>query len=253
MKRINISSSVVHMALLGACGACVPEPGVDREPEVCEGYTIRHESDLAEMATCTRVEGSMMIDVDDMADLRALENVRSVSGTLTIAGCAGLTSLDGLARLKTVENLVVIMNPRLQDMEALRGLSGARGVTIMKNPALRNLEGLEGLTRLDGLVLEDNGCTELHGLENLTQVDELVVSGNQRLRSLAGLRNLAQARVLHVENNPALATSQVLFESLERVDELIVLDGNSELSHLELQRLSLQVPGSAPVSSAEGG
>lgn len=73
-------------------------------------------TDLAGLASLTRVDGDLMLDdLDALEQITGLEALRDVGRTVFIQNNADLTTLDGLAGLDTVESIFIFQNPNLND------------------------------------------------------------------------------------------------------------------------------------------
>jgi hypothetical protein len=148
--------------------------------KTCEGGTIASEADATRFAGCTSVRGNLRVSSAELDDLSALSSLRSVSGTLEIAGNpelddlsgleqlqqvgglsihdnAGLYQTGGMSSLSEVGQLVIVNNPRLNSLQGLHALMHARSVEIRKNPRLCARGMLPALSHVDGeLTLSDN-------------------------------------------------------------------------------------------------
>ena len=110
-----------------------------------------------------------------------------IEGDLVILQSSGITNLDGIANITSVEG----------------------GVEIV-NSALTNIDGLSNLTSVGSLAVTENDVlTNLGGLASLTSVDEvLFIKYNPALTSLDGLSSLTRiGGALEISNNDALTTS----------------------------------------------
>jgi len=116
--------------LVGVAGV-VAGCAADR-PAPCSGKLEVHDrADVAAVGACPSIDGDLWITDSTLADLRGLENVRSVR-YLVIANNANLTTLDGL-----------------------EGIESADGVSLWSNPVLASVEALSHADRLGALVALD--------------------------------------------------------------------------------------------------
>jgi hypothetical protein len=155
--------------------------------------------------------------ITDSGDLRGLEGVECLEGTLRI-GYSTLTDLDGLESLKSVGALVVENNLSITNLEGLRSLSIITGdsyitlppnaginvtggnrdeqvaSSIHNNPALEDLNGLRSLASVGGAfyITDNQDLVDVGGLHNMLFVDALIVERNTSLRNLDGLNGLSQ-------------------------------------------------------------
>ncbi len=201
------------VAILGAVGLVVAGCGTAGRDQVaesrqaestCLGVVIHNTSDAESVRGCRRFRGDVTIEGTSLKDMSALQNVEQISGTLLIVDNSALLSLDGLASLSQVENLVVTGNVALSSLRGLSHLVKAKGITIAASPSLKTLAGLESLSELDGLVVSNTGVTSLDAMARLTHVNDLVLTDNANLQNLSGLRELQRADNIDIERNPAL-------------------------------------------------
>ena len=172
----------------GATGCSMTEsrPAVSGvTPVECAGATLHSAEEAARYASCEAVQGDLRVLNSELRDLTALERIRSVSGTLEIAGNPHLDDLTGLDRLSSVGKLQIENNADLDDLAGLSNLTHASSIVIRHNHELTSLRGLEGLTRADQVVLAGNGLFGVAGLSNLREVGELAVVGNPKLTTCA--------------------------------------------------------------------
>jgi hypothetical protein len=182
----------IGFLLVSACGGAVRTPIVAGEPAAgrCVGpVTIRSQSDLRSVAATCRV----------------------IDGDLRILG-SGLSNLDGLERVHSVQYLNIFENPKLSNVRGLRGLIAARGVAFIDNPALASLEGLENVAVTEAAVITNTGIRSLEGLGDVHALREIVVAGNPNLEDIRALRKASAAVTVDIENNGA-AVPQVLTPS----------------------------------------
>ncbi len=143
----------------------------DEPPDVPHGssVTIDTPEALAELEGITRIVGDLTIRETELTDLRGLQDLRTVEGSLFIEQNPALVSLDGLEGLRAVGvELGVINNESLRDISALAGLQevglergwcghDAPTIAVFHNE-LGSVEPLRGLVQVNGSVtVRDNG------------------------------------------------------------------------------------------------
>ncbi len=128
------------------------------------------------------------------------EGYTKVAGHLNIGSTGGPSELDDIVNLKGLEQLTSIDeglwiggNASLLSLKGLENLTHIGGtLAIRDNTLLTNINALENLTYV-GLVLEFSGndnLESLSGLENLTSTELLKIRSNKSLENLKGLDNL---------------------------------------------------------------
>jgi len=120
-------------------------------------------------SNCTKLNGNVWINGEDIVSLEGLNEVDTIQGKLIIQNTL-LTNLDGLENLKYVSNELYLGgydswpyyglgNPYLTDISSLSNLSSiGYGLYIKYNRNLSSLSGLDSLntTSLDKLVIASN-------------------------------------------------------------------------------------------------
>ena len=168
---------------------------------------------LVEVANLTIADNVHDGTYSSFDSLTGLDNLRFVTGNLTIHHNLGLTTVDGLEGLLEIGGALNIYDQG--SLNDLRGLSGLRLVgstlTISGPSDLANLQGMESLTSIGGgLILWDHDdLTETSGLENLQTIGgELSIQRNIVLAQLTlGSLSLLGGNLV-VRDNPLLPTCQ---------------------------------------------
>lgn len=226
---------------MSACSAGLAAPAAPVGAAVaCRGGTLRSAADAEPYSTCDNVTGDLHIAQSTLTSLDALRRLRSVSGTLEIAGNAKLVDVRGLGQLVHVGALDVHGNQDLDSLSGLEKLRSAASVRIADNAELENLEGLEGLDYVDDLRIENNGIHDTVGLGKLRAVGTLAIQGNSKLISLRGFKGLTRAKLVQIRNNPLVAAYYGLLPQLQRVEQLVI-SHNSGLSKSEVRAMLARV------------
>ncbi len=197
--------------------SCLPAGIIFTNQSQIDSFQINH-------PYCTKIEGFVQIEGNDISNLDGLFVLTSINGYLLINNNHILTDLSGLDNLTNVtgdltirdnhslvslaalDNLTAIgQDLMLFDNDELMSLSGLDNVAIVGNnlsingnDQLSSLSGLEGLETVGNHVYIGNWSTgnnplltNLSGLDGLSYIGGvLTVRGNDALESLAGLENL---------------------------------------------------------------
>jgi hypothetical protein len=181
-----------------------------------------------------RIKGTELVDLTDLAGLRAvggdltieennllksltgLERVKHIGDDLQIVRNTSLVDLTGLESLREVSGDVVIAgNASLLDVQQLSGLDAVGGlISIRDNPLLESLTGFSGVATVGGSVLiERNGSiTTLVGFDKLTSVGQILsIRDNASLETLEGINQLSSAQGLVITGNASLLPSEADF------------------------------------------
>lgn len=221
MKQVTVSSPLCRLLLaLAACTSACASARVNESRATASAVrcSASETAPLAKLSGCAVVTGNVRVEHWSNADLGVLSALRSISGTLFIGNNPGLTSLDGLESLTSVDTVQIVNNPALEDVSALSGLDTARRLDITGNPRLDVISGANRLSHLDELVVENNGLTRLSGFDGLRTAREITIEHNPRMIYLSGLGQLRLVEHLSVRDNPRLAPTAGLFHSLQDVD-----------------------------------
>ncbi|MEZ4454603.1 MAG: hypothetical protein R3B09_34445 [Nannocystaceae bacterium] len=157
--------------------------------------------ELAGLAGCTDVFGSLRIRDDAIVDLSPLASLRRVHGAFDLHGDSdwsghpvGVLSLAGLQSLEYVRDIRITAT-RLTDLAGLEGLTEIPGdVEISQHWQLESLEALRNLRTVGG-ALEIHECpalADLDGLRGLEAVGVRLFLGELPISSLHGLEALTE-------------------------------------------------------------
>lgn len=172
-----------------------------------------------------------------LQSLRGAENLEIVKGELQIRTNRELRNLNVLSKLSHVgKELLIKKNARLVDLEGLENLRSVGELTIQQNERLQRLSGLSGLERVDGrLYIDDNPrLFEMSALAGLRQVDGIfAIVDHPELRELDGLENVRSVSQLSIIGNSTLRSLRGL-SGLERVEGNVEIWGNPEVAQEEI-------------------
>jgi hypothetical protein len=200
-KRVSTAlSCLIGLTASVAATTAEARPSV---PKICRFSASV--SDPARLRGCTRVVGDVHLEHSKAEKLTDLSALRSVTGTLFIAGNQQLSSLDGLSNLRSVGGLVLSQNPALGDVSGLDKLEQASRLEITGNRALSVVSGPDALRHLDTLVVRDNGLFRLGGFRSLVSVTDMTIAKNPKLIYTSGLSHLNSVDNLVLADNPRLA------------------------------------------------
>ena len=185
--------------------------------------------------------------------------------TLTSAGEVYITdnpamwSLNGFYGLRTAERVSLSGNPLINRLDELGNLEAVGYLTISDMDGLSSLTGLWSLHTAHNVYIEDNAnLTSLEGLRNVVQVSSVHIASNPRLADLNGFAvnltsptysprlvimdnasltgintfdSLVYASTIRVLRNPSLRHLDD-FPSLTRINESLIIEGNSALESI---------------------
>lgn len=168
----------------------------------------------------THIGGTIFIyNNTELVSLKGLENITTVEGDLKIQGNSVLKSVLGLNSINSVNGAVRIFeNPlllHLNDLNSLTNIGSVGGQTnnqdgelfLLENPALLSIAGLSSLNNIKGnLFIQKNGLQNLSGLDNLTIITgDVRILQNNNLGSISSLNTITDIGGELLINNNAIS------------------------------------------------
>jgi len=139
---------------------------------------------------------SVTVGYSQLGDLRGLETLTEIYGSLTLYEDYDLVTLEGLNNLTTVHGDVNIgENIYLETLSALQNLTSIGGTLSMNdNRILENFYGLHNLCSVGSMYITGHDLlTDITAFSNLTgSVYQLTFAGNQQLQNLNGLQGISR-------------------------------------------------------------
>ena len=243
MKRITASILFLLVSILNF-GQCPPE-------DVNGNVIISSQAEIDNFAlmypSCTMLQENLIISGSDITSLVGLNQIESVFSSLTISNTliTNISGLEGIEFTHDAAGISISENPSLVSIQGLVvSTSQPIDLFVHINPNLESLEGLSGITELSSLWLVSNdSLINLTGLENVNSIipamgvtNYISVSSNSSLVNFNGLQNvliLPGATEMHITANPSLTTmdgflasgSAVYFVSIRQNNNLPNLIG----------------------------
>ena len=173
--------------------------------------------------------GSLVVEENaGLTSLDGLEQLTTIEGAASISGNLLLERLDGLDRLESIGgDFIVVRNWELVDISGLGALESVGGrFTLDRNVALESLDGLDALVTVPGALalLGNAALADIGGLSALETVGGLTVRGSPLLTSLDGFPAFGTLDHLRLEGLALLADLSAL-ESVTNVrGDLAIVD-----------------------------
>jgi hypothetical protein len=284
MQKLTILFVILSLGLRVSAQSCLPE-----------GIYFSHQSQIDQFRAnhpgCNIIEGNVNIEGEDITnldslkyitaivgdltigygwngdnpnlfDLKGLNNLFQIGGTLYIKSSDALMSLNGLQGLHTIgDGLFIYNNNELSSIAELTGLTSVgASLKIYGNASLVSLVGLERITTVNGDIwfatIQDTCMTGLEGLTHVTGNFE--ISGNVNMTSLHGLESLTDVGGdFYIHDNPAVA-NMFGVGNLTEIGHDLTIEANSSLvdiyglEHLFHLGGSLHIWDNENLSSFEG-
>jgi hypothetical protein len=197
---------------------------------------IQIDNFLVNYPNCTGIEGSVIIEGEDIENLNGLINLVSIGGSLIINGENGLTNFVELNNLTSIgEGLIITLNNSLNSLAGLGNLNYLGALIMRNNGGIINLVEFNYLTSIEGDLWIES-CPSLisvEGLDNLHSVGgKLVLSGLNNLSNLSGLLNLeGVGGLISISSNESLISIQEL-ENLININGILEISNNDSLVSL---------------------
>lgn len=150
---------------------------------------------------------------------------------LTIHGAGGITNLNGLSQIESIDGLFIIEGfSNLNDLSGLNNLNTINGSFFFRgNDGISNFNGLENLETIenDFLISDNNDLLNLSGLSSLQTINgQLTISDNFKLVSLDGIQSLTYI------NDGLLVTNNFFLTSFNGLNNLTSIgDGYIHIAH----------------------
>lgn len=195
--------------------------------------------------------GGLRIEKTSLTSLEGLENLKTITGVDGVNQYAGngiaigfnekLISLKGLDNITTIgtnnynSDFIIVSNPVLSSLEGLEKLSSVENGIVIRNN--NNLSSINSLIKLESIgtlaINENNNLKSLKGLDNLTSVDHLLILNNKSLASLFSLFRLKKIEsYLDIRGNKIL-TSLGGLNNITSIGKDIDIADNASLTSLE--------------------
>lgn len=140
----------------------------------CTGNVeILSDDDLPQVAGCAVINGDLDVEGLSQTDLRALNHLENITGSLLIMNNENLESTHGLENLNEVgEDLLISFNDALMNVDGLRSVQSVGNTLSLSNSnSLSDIQGLSGLTSVGSSILLNNiPIDDLSGFESLNTI-----------------------------------------------------------------------------------
>ncbi|MDP2721967.1 MAG: T9SS type A sorting domain-containing protein [Bacteroidales bacterium] len=221
MKKIIILAALALIIQTGVFSQCLPDGITFTTQEQIDNFQTNYPG-------CSRIEGDVLINGDNIVNLNGLEPIFHINGDLIITRCNSLENLVGLGNLDTImDEFNISYNASLFDLQTLGNLKYTGYLTISTNNSLQNLLGFEGLLNVGNSVsiIQNINLLSLAGIENLVSVGHsLTIQSNALLENLTGLENIISVGILDIDNNES-------FTSLSGLNNLSTVYYSLGISH----------------------
>lgn len=175
-----------------------------------------------------------------LKNLKGLNRLKFIGGSLVISHNNSLVSLEGLDSLKSINGkLEIRKNLRLKDASAIRNIKGIKTIRIYDNsyleklPVFHNIKATENNFKAT-ILIEDTKVKDLSTFKNLKKVyGDLVLRSNDEIKNLSGLDSLVYVGGnLNISGCGKLSSIKEM-KNLISIGESLLLHNNRRLGLLE--------------------
>lgn len=199
---------------------------------------VQDPTDFAQLDGVKCLDGDLIIAGYPDAALPDL-SLEEVTGSITVAGNATLTSLSGFGKLTAVRTYALQGNDALVDLTTIGQLTRIGALIISGNDSLKNLAGLASWTELGpNLTVNNNNSLEsLDGLQNvLIALQSIRIRANRQLSSVAALNALKIVGLVDISGNSLLPS--ITLAGLQKVNVTASFNSNAALTSVSLPELA---------------
>lgn len=246
-KRIQLIISLLFASTAMYTQPCLPEGIYFSTQAQIDSFPINYPN-------CTEIEGTVTISGPDITDLRFLNTITNIDGSLNILDNDNLTTLDGLENITDVGGWLRIGNhdewpwgnnalKSISSLVSLKRVGG--GCIIGNNSTLTSLEGLDSLELIGGdLTIVNNPLKDLSGLGSLDSINgDLEITFNPSLKTFNGVEELLYiGGYFEATYNDSLLNMTGM-ENIVNIPMHMVVIGNQQLNDLSGLDNLVQVQG----------
>jgi len=230
MKKLALLLAMGLFTIVSYSQPCLPD-GIQfvRQTQI-DSFQIKYPN-------CTKIEGGVFINGEDISSLSSLSVLTSIGGYLSVIQNPILKNISGLDSLTSIGGYLSINhNESLKNLSGLNSLiSIGQYLDITGNWNLTSISVLSNLKSVGGRVEinSNNYLNSLIGLEGLTEINgNLAISGTYFLTNLYGLNNIYSINgSLEILGNSTLENLNDI-QSLTSLNGKILLIGNDKLTDI---------------------
>lgn len=199
-----------------------------------------------------------------LKNLKGLNRLKFIGGSLVISYNNNLTSLVGLDSLKSVNGkLEISKNLRLKDASSIKNIKGVKAIRIYDNSYLEKLPVFHNIKVTENnfkatILIEDTKVKDLSTFKNLKKVyGDLVLRSNDEIKNLSGLDSLVYVggnlnisrcnklnSIKEIKNLISIGESLLLYnnrrlglldglENIKKIDKDLLIENQQRLTGLD--------------------
>lgn len=232
--------SVGGYLVLGNNSSLTSLSGFSQLTEIGAGLSIHENDMLQDIDPLNSVESiGAYIDIsynDVLQNLDGLSSLQQLGNGIQLRDNPMLSDISGLALLSGEVDGFEITYSRVENLDALIGITSLGELVLLNNSELQNLDGLSNLVSVgqDVEIIGNTAMTNIVGLGSLETVGwDLVLWANNQLSSFAGLESLTSVMnslsIMHNENLLDLSA----LDGVEHIGDELEIEFNDSLVEID--------------------
>jgi hypothetical protein len=173
--------------------------------------------DLTPLLAITYVAGDVSLSLGNLENIKGLNNITTITGSLNITGATTLSDLSGVATSESNAfsslysiggELNISSNSSLLNISGFAKLNNCSGLSIRNNNKLQNIQGINNLVLASSYlsISECNYLQVISGFNNLYTIGALNIIGLNALKDISGFQNVDNTGNSTIGENPLLET-----------------------------------------------
>lgn len=199
--------------------------------------------DLTPLLAITYVAGDVSLSLGNLENIKGLNNITTITGSLQITGATSLSDLSGVATSQSNAfsslysiggELDISSNSSLLNISGFAQLNNCSGISIRNNNKLQNIQGINNLVLASSYlnISESNSLQAITGFNSLYTIGALNIIGLNALKDISGFQNVDNIGNSTIGENPSLETISG-FGNMSSFGNLSIT-GNSSLTTLSV-------------------
>lgn len=204
---------------------------------------------------CTQILDGLQIGPDNgssnITNLNGLQGLTQLDGGLNILNNPSLGDLTAFSTLTQLEDIYLFNNAQITSFNGLQGITSINDIKleqsfvtdfsalsniddvhklwIVDDTAITDLSGLSQLLILNFLELDNTRITSINSFDLVGYSEWITIKDNDFLTSINGFGSVDLVDNLTILRNTQLTTLSQSFQSLENIQDNLIIKGNTNL------------------------
>ena len=180
---------------------------------------------------------NILILYTQIASLEGLNALESAE-IFTLWGNQNINTLEGLGALNSMNSFQLYENNNLVGLDGMDSIQSINEIIFFENINLEDISSLSIITSLQSLILSGNTLTDLNGLQNLVTIENNLQISRENLLNINELSNIESIGGSLILTNNFYLQDISVFENIEILLDLYIVNCTSLISLKGLERLS---------------